>query len=79
MKLNFLMQLFGGGGSPSVPETFRSAAGSKQGGASIDNASVGEREAVRKQLTKKFGRQQTNVTGGQADTVGAVKKALLGE
>lgn len=74
----FVMQLHGGhGGGGSVQEIKQSATGSTQA-ATIDNATEGEREALKERLSKAKGRGFTNKTGGTlaADTM---KKMLLGE
>lgn len=74
-----MMQLHGGhgGGGGSVQEIKQSAPGSTQA-ATIDNATEGEREALKERLSKAKGRGFTNKTGGAlaADTM---KKMLLGE
>lgn len=65
----------GGGGSTQVIK--QSAPGSTQA-ATIDNATEGEREALREKLSKAKGRNFTNKTGGVL-AAESMKKALLGE
>ncbi len=65
-----------GGGGSQAQVIKQSAPGSTQA-ATIDNATEGEREALREKLNKAKGRNFTNKTGGLAAET--MKKALLGE
>lgn len=76
---NIKMQLHGGGGGSSTPDVKTSAPGSTAA-ATLDSATTGERENMRKKLSSAKGRQYTDKTnGGVSDVAQAVKKMLLGE
>lgn len=78
----FILQLHGGhsgGGSTPQPQVIKQSAPGSQQAATIDNATEGEREALRERLGKAKGRGFTNKTGGSLAASDTMKKMLLGE
>lgn len=72
-----ILQLHGGGGGSDV-EPVKSSAPGSSAVATIDNATEGERQRLREQLSQQRGRRFTNKTGGTS-TLESIKKTLLGE
>lgn len=68
----------GGGGGGSDVEPVKSSAPGSSAVATIDNATEGERQRLREQLSQQRGRRFTNKTGGTS-SLESIKKTLLGE
>ena len=81
MGMKFDLQLFGGGGGGgSEPDPVKQNAPGSQAAATIEQATAGQKEALRNKFSKRFGRNSTNATnGGAGVTMDSIKKALLGE
>lgn len=75
--LEMLLQLHGSGGGGGSSEPVKQSAPGSSSVATIDNATEGERQRLRKQLNSARGRRYTNKTGSSfAETI---KKMFLGE
>ena len=68
----------GGGGGGGDSEPVKASAPGSSAVATIDNATEGERQRVREQLSKARGRRYTDKTSG-TDWASSFKKMFLGE
>ena len=74
------LQLHGGGGSGGNDvEPVKSSAPGSSAVATIDNATEGERQRLREQLSSARGRRYTNKTGNTTAIAESFKKVFLGE
>lgn len=69
----------GGGGGGAAVEPVKSSAPGSSGVATIDNATEGERQRLRDQLSNARGRRYTNKTGNTTAIAESFKKVFLGE
>ena len=78
MELKLQLHGGGGGGGDDV-EPVKSSAPGSSAVATIDNATEGERQRLRKQLSSARGRRYTNKTGNTTAIAERFKKVFLGE
>jgi hypothetical protein len=69
----------GGGGGGDDVEPVKSSAPGSSAVATIDNATEGERQRLREQLSSARGRRYTNKTGNTTAIAESFKKVFLGE
>lgn len=77
-NMELKLQLHGGGGGGGSSEPVKQSAPGSSAVATIDNATEGERQRMREQLSSARGRRYTDKTGG-TDWAASFKKMLLGE
>lgn len=78
-NMELKLQLHGGGGGGGSSEPVKQSAPGSSAVATIDNATEGERQRMREQLSSARGRRYTDKTSGSTDWAASFKKALLGE
>lgn len=73
------LQLHGGGGGGGSSEPVKQSAPGSSAVATIDNATEGERQRLREQLSSARGRRYTDKTSNTTAIAESFKKVFLGE
>lgn len=79
MELKLQLHGGGGGGGGGSSEPVKQSAPGSSAVATIDNATEGERQRMREQLSSARGRKYTDKTSSSTDWATSFKKMLLGE